>query len=150
SGFFVPPADGNYIFFMCSDDNGALFLSTDDNPANKKQIAAETAWSNLRQWTTSGGNSDLDSKRSDKFPATEWPGGNTIALKGGKHYYLEVLAKEGGGGDDDGATVIKEGDPDPSEGTPTTLTGGLIGANAKPNLGDPQITTQPVFPKQLE
>src|SRR5262249_124764 len=63
---------------------------------------------------------------------------------------LEILHKEGGGGDNSGATVIKEGDPDPASGTPSTLTGSLIGANAKPNKGDPQITKQPIFPAQLE
>src|SRR6266508_5450352 len=42
SGLFIPPSNGNYVFFMHTDDNGALFLSTDDKPANKKQIAAET------------------------------------------------------------------------------------------------------------
>jgi hypothetical protein len=99
SGFITPATSGNYVFFISSDDNGALFLSTDDKPANKKQIAAETAWSNGRQWTTSAGNSDLSSKRSDEFPGSEWPTGATISLVAGRQYYIEMLYKEGGGGD---------------------------------------------------
>ncbi len=150
SGFFVPPTNGNYVFFMSCDDNGALYLSTDDNPANKKKIAAETAWSNNREWITSGGNSDLASKRSDQFPETERAGGNTITLQANRRYYLELLYKEGGGGDNGGVAVIREGEPDPASGSATTLTGALVGANAKPNKGDPRITEQPVFPAQLE
>ena len=50
SGWLVPPKDGDYVFFICSDDMSDLFLSTDDNPANKKLIAQETVWSSPRQW----------------------------------------------------------------------------------------------------
>ena len=78
SGWFVPAVTGDYVFFVSSDDNGELWLSTDENPANKKLIARETAWSNTKQWTASGGSSDLSSKRSDEFPETQWPTGNKI------------------------------------------------------------------------
>ncbi len=37
-GYFVPPADGNYIFFTNSDDPSNLYLSTDDDPTNKLLI----------------------------------------------------------------------------------------------------------------
>ncbi|MBI3415106.1 MAG: hypothetical protein HY043_07270 [Verrucomicrobia bacterium] len=149
SGFIVPQETADYVFFCSSDDNGALYLSTDDKPANKKQIAAETAWSNGRQWVTSGGSSDLDSKRSDKFPGTEWPSGGKITLTAGKKYYVEMLQKEGGGGDNSAFTMVKASDGDPADGS-LTLTGALIGANASPNKGTVTITQQPVFPAQLE
>src|SRR6185503_7824961 len=55
SGFFLPPTTGNYIFFIAGDDDSDLFLSTDDNPANKKLIAQEVSWSNNRQWNVPGG-----------------------------------------------------------------------------------------------
>src|SRR5439155_1355797 len=45
SGFFIPPTTGDYVFFVCSDDDSDLFLSTDDKPANKRMIAQETNWS---------------------------------------------------------------------------------------------------------
>src|SRR5690349_4085496 len=67
SGLFTPAADGNYVFFICSDDDSDLFLSTDNTPANKKLIAQETAWSNPRQWVTSAGGTDTTVKRSDSF-----------------------------------------------------------------------------------
>ena len=40
--WFIPPTSGNYVFFTCSDDASSLYLSTDDNPANKKLIASES------------------------------------------------------------------------------------------------------------
>jgi hypothetical protein len=35
----VPPVTGTYVFWISSDDNSALFLSTDEEPAHKVQIA---------------------------------------------------------------------------------------------------------------
>ncbi len=100
SGYVTAPETGKYVFFLSADDNAALYLSTDENPANKRLIARETVWSNARQWTASGGSSSLDSKRSDKFAASEWPGGGaSLALTAGKRYYIEALVKEGTGGD---------------------------------------------------
>jgi len=149
TGYIIPAETADYVLFMSCDDNGALYLSTDDKPANKKQIAAETVWSNGREWTTSGGASDLPSKRSDQFPGTEWPGGNTINLKAGTKYYVEMLYKEGGGGDNGAFTMVKAGGADPANGS-MALSGALIGADATPNKGTVTITQQPVFPAQLE
>src|ERR1041384_7003367 len=67
SGFFIPPTTGNYVFFVTSDDDSDLFLSTDDTPANKRLIAHEAGWSSSLQWTSSAGGSSLTQKRSDKF-----------------------------------------------------------------------------------
>ena len=50
SGFFVPATTDDYVFFIASDDDGDLFLSTDDKPANKKLIAQEAGWSAARRW----------------------------------------------------------------------------------------------------
>ncbi|MBI4658885.1 MAG: hypothetical protein HY735_08580 [Verrucomicrobia bacterium] len=149
SGYIIPPTTGKYVFFLSTDDNGELFLSTDDNPANKKLIAQESNWSSVRQWTTSGGSSDLSSKRSDQFGGTEWPTGATITLTAGKRYYTEMLQKEGGGGDNGAVTWKLESDPDPANGT-LALIGSIVGANARPNKGDVQITKQPQWPAQLE
>ena len=76
-----------------------LYLSTDESPANKHLIAMETAWSNVRQYDASAGNSDLTAKRSDQFKQSTWPSGTNINLVAGKAYYIEALFKEGGGGD---------------------------------------------------
>ncbi|MGH7973069.1 MAG: PA14 domain-containing protein, partial [Limisphaerales bacterium] len=45
SGFFVPPTTGNYVFFVDSDDDSDLFISTDNTVANKRQVAQEAGWS---------------------------------------------------------------------------------------------------------
>ena len=47
---FVAPVTGNYRFWIASDDASALFLSTDDRPANRRQIAAVTTWTSSRNW----------------------------------------------------------------------------------------------------
>ena len=103
-GFFYPLTTGEYTFYLASDDNSVLYLSTDATAANKKLIAQETVWSNPRQYAVSGGNSNLAAKDSSQFAGTQWPtlnpsGGAAITLTAGQPYYIEALAKEGGGGD---------------------------------------------------
>src|SRR5206468_3315510 len=83
SGFFVPPATGNYVFYVTGDDDSDLFLSTDATPANKRLIAQETNWSNSRSWNTpGGGTSTAAQKRSDQFSPD---GGVTIPFATGIH-----------------------------------------------------------------
>ena len=130
SCFFTPPVTTNYVFFVCSDDDSDLFLSTDATSANKHLIAQETAWSNSREWTTSAGGSVLASKRSDQFTGTTWPGGNTIHLQAGVSYYLEADHHQAGGGDDFAATYKFATAPDPTDGTAPALTGATIGVVA--------------------
>ncbi|MHC4694477.1 MAG: lamin tail domain-containing protein, partial [Planctomycetota bacterium] len=81
SGFLYPPVSGDYIFWISSDDASELWLSTDDNPANKSLIAFETSWSQPREWQTGSEQSAL------------------IALTSGQKYYIEALHKEGDGRD---------------------------------------------------
>jgi hypothetical protein len=142
SGYFIPPQNGNYVFFANSDDQSDLYLSTDGTPANKKLIAQEQGWSNPLQWVTTG-SGDVTSKRSDQFTGTEWPGGNTITLKAGQKYYIEQNHWEGGGGDNVDATFIIEGANDPANGTATALTGSVIGTYLNPNGASVNITQQP-------
>src|SRR6266404_9752500 len=78
----LPPITGSYTFFIASDDNSALYLSTDEDPAHKSLIASETSWANSRQWNSSA------SQKSAP-----------IALTKGLRYYIEALQKEGAGGD---------------------------------------------------
>ena len=79
----LPPLTGNYTFWIASDDNGALFLSTTDNPAQRAQIATVNTWTSSREWT----------KEPNQQSATN------IFLTAGQRYYIEALQKEGGGGD---------------------------------------------------
>jgi hypothetical protein len=122
--WFLPPSNGDYVFFTNSDDPSNLYLSTDESPANKKLIAQETSWSDARRWV-SAGSGDPATKRSDQFANTEWSG--PITLQAGKRYYMESLHTEGGGGDSVAATFIKAGEADPVDGDAPKLTGPVIG-----------------------
>ncbi len=126
SGYFTPEVTGNYVFFVASDDDSDLFLSTDSTPQNKHLIAQETLYSSSRAWLSSTGGSSLTAKRSDEFTGTTWPGGNTINLTAGISYYIQAVHHQGTGGDDFGATFKLAGDSDPANGSAPALTGNLI------------------------
>ncbi len=81
-GFLHVPQTGSYEFWLATDDDGELWLSTDSNPANKRRIAYITGWAGPRDWTkhTSGKSAP-------------------VSLIAGQSYYFEVLQSEGGGGD---------------------------------------------------
>jgi len=129
SGFFIPPADDDYVFFIASDDDSDLFLSTDNTPANKHLIAREPQWNGVRVWN------GVDDKRSDLFTGTQWPDGaggvqNTIHLLQGQRYYIEAVHAEGGGGDNLAVTVVTAAEAAagmPANNDAPTLTGSKIG-----------------------
>jgi hypothetical protein len=77
-----PPLTGEYTFWISSDDNSRLFLSTNDNPENAKLIAQVPEWTNSRQW--------------NKYPQQM---SGRVYLEKDKLYYLSALMKEGQGGD---------------------------------------------------
>jgi hypothetical protein len=81
-GYLYPPANGNYTFWIASDDAGSLKLSTDDDPCHAVQIAYVSNWTDPRQW-----NKESNQQSSPK------------PLLAGHKYYIEALQKEGGGGD---------------------------------------------------
>jgi hypothetical protein len=82
SGFICPPASGNYIFWIASDDQSELWLSTDGNAANKRKIASVTGNTSARQWT--------------KYPSQQ---SVVIHLEAGQKYFIEALHKEASAGD---------------------------------------------------
>lgn len=147
-GFFVPPATGDYVFFMNSDDDADLFLSTDATPANKRLIAMEAGWAgSALGWTQTGGGGDsLGQRRSDQFtdPATgTQPYASGIHMIGGQKYYMEGVHKEGGGGDYFAATYKLFTDLDPVNGDDSTLVGNAIGMYA-PRIPWVAFLQQPV------
>ena len=79
-GYLHPVSSGNYTFWIASDDNGELWLSSDEMPSNASLIAEVPGWSSPRQW--------------NKFPEQQ---SATINLQAGQKYYMEALQKEGGG-----------------------------------------------------
>ncbi len=99
----VAPFDGNYTFYIASDDQSVLYLSTDENPANKRLIAAEPQWNSIRDYTGTAqrtGATAFFPLMNPSLPAnrSDYAFGN-ITLEAGERYYIEVLMKEGGGGD---------------------------------------------------
>ncbi len=81
-GYLVPPADGDYRFWIAADDRGVLFLSSDSSPANKIVIAYTP------QSTADG--------EYEKNPEQVT---GPIALEAGRRYYFELLYKQGDGKD---------------------------------------------------
>ena len=81
-GYVTAPVSGQYTFWISGDDAAELYLSTSDNPAGKRKIAAVTDWTERRQWDKN------DSQQSAK-----------ITLEAGKRYYIEALHLEAWGGD---------------------------------------------------
>ena len=72
-GWLRPPVSGDYKFWIASDDNGELWLSTDDNPASKRLACHQPFSSWSRYWTM--------------YPEQE---SKLIPLVAGKAYYYEV------------------------------------------------------------
>ena len=71
TAYVAPPTSGNYVFWIASDDNSTLFLSTDDTPARKRVIASVPGWTTSRAWGTY-----LQQKSS------------AISLVAGQRYYI--------------------------------------------------------------
>jgi glucose/arabinose dehydrogenase len=79
-GYICAPLSGNYTFYIAGDDQAGLFLSTDENPANKTLIAYNERPVAPRAWTT--------------YPTqTSAP----VSLVKGARYYLETLHKQSTG-----------------------------------------------------
>ncbi|HYG33384.1 MAG TPA: lamin tail domain-containing protein, partial [Clostridia bacterium] len=80
--FVVPPTNGNYTFWISSDDASELFVSSDENPSHKASVAWVSGWTSSREW----------GKEVNQQSAP-------IYLEGGRRYYLEALMQQGNSGD---------------------------------------------------
>lgn len=140
STWFVPATSGNYVFLVSSDDDSDLFVSTNDDPANKRLVAQQTGWNGNRDWAGATGQ-----RRSDQFSpdgGVTFPFAEGIALTAGQQYYIEGVHHEGGGGDNFAAYVLLITDAVPANGTPSNLTGARVGVKL-PAPTTLEITTQP-------
>jgi hypothetical protein len=81
-GYITAPADGQYRFFVTSDDDGQFLLSDSTSPSEARVIASVPGWAGRGQFT----------KYSSQTS------GN-ITLSSGQRYYFEMRYREGGGGD---------------------------------------------------
>ena len=80
-GYLIPPSNGYYTFWIATDDDGELWLSTSTNTASATRIAYVSGYTGVREWT--------------KFSSQS----NSISLLAGQAYYIEGRMKEGAGGD---------------------------------------------------
>jgi hypothetical protein len=80
--FVVPPTNGDYTFWISSDDTSELFVSQDENPAHKLPICWVSSWTPAEVWT------DEASQQ-----------GQPLYLAGGQRYYVEAIMQQGTGGD---------------------------------------------------
>ena len=81
-GWIVPPETGIYQFYISSDDQSELWLSTNGSPNNKALIAGVSEWTDYQEW--------------DKFPSQTSASRSLVA---NTVYYFEVYQVEGDGGD---------------------------------------------------
>ena len=109
-GYVTPPSTGDYQFFVAADDTTVLFLSTDEDPANKVRIAFEPQWNGVRNFAETGRRYPINSD------GLQVNGSDPISLTKGKHYFIESITKEGGGGDNLAVTWIEAGDDLPANG----------------------------------
>lgn len=77
-GWLLPPVTGDYVFWIASDDAGALYLSTDETPANQAVVCFLGGAVGRRAWTAQSA---------------------PVRLEAGRRYYVSALQKEGAGGD---------------------------------------------------
>ena len=123
-GFLTPWETANYIFFIASDDQGELWLSTDESPANKMLVAREPEWTSSRDWSGTENRSA------------------PIQLQAGRRYYVEALGKEGAGGDNLAVTAIKDGEALPENGS-LPLQGAFVGTFGVPGTDTVAISGEP-------
>jgi autotransporter-associated beta strand protein len=81
-GYVCPPTSGEYVFWMAADETAELWLSTDENSANKVRIATVSSPTAAHEW----------GKYAEQHSAAIW-------LGAGRKYYIEALHKEGTGND---------------------------------------------------
>lgn len=82
AGYVHPPVTGDYAFFIAADEQAALSLSPDDDPAHKTLIATVPSATPPRAYTS------LTNQRSPY-----------VRLEAGRAYFIEALLKEAGGSD---------------------------------------------------
>jgi hypothetical protein len=81
-GYICAPLTGNYTFLISADEQAGVFLSTDENPANKVLLAYTLTPSGLRVWN----------KYATQRSAP-------VRLVKGARYYIETVHKEATGTD---------------------------------------------------
>ncbi len=76
-GYLTPPETGEYYFYVAADDQGELWLSTDETPEKAALCVKTETYGNYRVW-------DKETRRS-----------KPTRLVKGQHYFVEALLREG-------------------------------------------------------
>ena len=81
-GYICAPVTGNYVFYVASDEQSELWLSTDSTVAHKSRIVSATLPVPSRSWL-------------------QYPGQHSVPIRliRGAKYYVEALFKESTGND---------------------------------------------------
>lgn len=95
SGWITPATDGDYTFFLASDDASQLYLSTDDTPANAVLIAEEVGCCQAFLEPDPNQGSAWHDNGNGMGQTTLAP----IHLLATHKYFIRALHTEGGGGD---------------------------------------------------
>jgi|GEM_PF-5196446 len=107
-GWFVPPTNGNYVIYVRSDDYSEVWMSPNDDPAQKFLIAMQN-----------GANQEYTNQAAASPPEKRY--GTNYNLVAGERYYLEALLKEGTGGDYITVVAKAEGEDPPVNAVPATV-----------------------------
>lgn len=118
-GYLAPTVTGSYEFWIASDDDSELWLSTNDQPSNKVKIAYVSGWANAEQF--------------DKYTSQK---SVSISLTAGNYYYIEALQKDAFG--DDHLTVAWK----ISTGTRATITSANLVTFPPVPVAQPGVFTQ--------
>ena len=81
-GWIKAPVSGEYTFWIATDDEGHLYLSPNEEPADAQLVAQVPGWTLPREW--------------NKYPEQQ---SESIYLQQGQLYYIKALMKEAYGGD---------------------------------------------------
>jgi TadE-like protein/PA14 domain len=77
-GHVIPPVTGTYTFYIASDDQSELYLSTNADPLNKQRIAWVNGWTAPNQW-------NKPSESNQKSAPI------SLVQNGSSFYYIEAL-----------------------------------------------------------
>ncbi|HMJ90716.1 MAG TPA: PA14 domain-containing protein, partial [Candidatus Acidoferrum sp.] len=124
----IPPVTGSYVFWVQGDDAAILYLSPDESPNNKVQIAINITTALFRAWYV--------------YPSQQ---STPVFLEAGRKYYLEGI-HSAGSGDDAFAVGWKRADGSYEQ--PMTME--FLYPYGLPAVSKPVIITQPTNLTVLE
>lgn len=100
-GYITAPTSGLYTFFVTSDENAEIWVSSSEEPARR----LKRAWVSRSRWPVGDGVWDAQ------------PGQRSVPmrLRAGNRYYFEVIRRESTGGDHLAIAWLKPGLTDPAQ-----------------------------------